>query len=174
MRLSYEESCRRLQKAGHLEEGPIPPLPDHLPRHDDPEPLGVNFFRMRLENDRLEDMTLPRTFFGRSEVVGVSFRNTDLSQSTLCWNDFIDVDFSSASLASSDLRASSFSNVRFDDADLANVDLRRVTFEKCTFTGASLTGAIAHERQKPGLALSEAQIRQVAWTDDDGEEPGGG
>lgn len=174
MRLSYEESCRRLQKAGHLDEGPLPPLPDRLPQYDDPEPLGVNFFRTRLENDRLEDMTLPRTFFGRSEVVGVSFRNTDLSQSNLCWNDFIDVDFSSASLESSDLRASTFSKVRFDHADLSRADLRRSTFEKCTFAGAGLAGAVAHERQKQELALSEAQIQQVAWTNDDGEEPDGG
>jgi BTB/POZ domain-containing protein KCTD9 len=174
MRLTYAESCRELQKAGHLEQGPVPPIPNHLPRHDDPEPLGVNFFRTRLENDRLENMTLQRTFFARSEIVGVSFRNTDLSQSNLCWNDFTDVDFSNASLESSDLRASTFSKVRFNHANLAKADLRRSTFEGCTFDDAILAGAIAHHRQKTELKLAQIQIQQMAWTHDDGEEPGGG
>jgi len=174
MRLPYEESCRQLQKAGHLDQGPIPPIPNHLPQYDDPEPLGVNFFRTRLENDKLENMTLRRTFFGRSEVVGVSFKNSDLSQSNLCWNDFTEVDFSNASLESSDLRASLFAKVLFNHTDLKKADLRRSRFESCAFDNADLTGAIAHNRQKHELNLAEAQLRQVAWTNDDGEEPGGG
>jgi len=174
VRLTYAESCRQLQKAGHLEQGPVPPIPNHLPQYDDPEPLGVNFFRTRLENERLENMTLQRTFFGRSEIVGVSFKNTDLSQSNLCWNDFTDVDFSNATLESSDLRASTFAKVRFNHAMLAKADLRRSTFEGCTFDNTNLTGAVAHHRQKPGLLLTESQVLQMAWTDDDGEEPGGG
>jgi BTB/POZ domain-containing protein KCTD9 len=174
MRLTYAESCRELQKAGHLEQGSVPPIPDHLPRYDDPDPLGVNFFRTRLANERLENLTLQRTFFGRSEVVGVSFKNTDLSQSNLCWNDFMDVDLSNASLESADLRASTFAKVRFNHANLAKADLRRSTFEGCTFDDATLAGAIVHHRQKPELKLTQLQIQQMAWTHDDGEEPGGG
>ena len=117
-RLSYTESCAFLQKRGYLEEGPIPPLPNRVPQYDDPEPLGLSFFRTRLDHDRLENLTLRRTFFGRSEIVDVSFRHTDLSESNLCWNDFIEVDFSHAILKSADLRASAFVNVRFDRADL--------------------------------------------------------
>ena len=49
------------------------------PRYDD-EQLGVNFFRTQLADARLEGLTLSRTFFGRSEIRGVSFRGTDLSQ----------------------------------------------------------------------------------------------
>jgi uncharacterized protein YjbI with pentapeptide repeats len=174
MRLPYTESCQQLQKAGHLEQGPIPPIPTHLPHYDDSEPLGLNFFRTRLENSRLENMTLNRTFFGRSEFTGVSFKNTDLSQSNLCWNDFIDVDFTDASLELSDLRSSTFSKVRFIRSDLTKADLRRSAFESCNFDNANLKGAIAHTSQKSELHLSEAQMRQVAWTSVEGDEPGGG
>src|SRR5262245_50280372 len=88
-RLSYEESCRLLQRlrlysdAGT--EGVIPPIPDHRPQHDDKAPLGVRFFRTWVGEDDLENLTLPRTFFGRSEIGPASFKNTDLSESTLCW-----------------------------------------------------------------------------------------
>jgi len=68
-------------------------LSERAPRHDD-EQLGVSFFRTRLADVTLDGLTLPRTFFGRSEIRGVSFPVTDLSESTANWNDFIDVDFS--------------------------------------------------------------------------------
>lgn len=174
MRLSYSESCRYLQEAGYLDPGAIPPLPAHVPRYDDPEPLGVKFFRTHIENARLENLTLNRTYFGRSELVGVSFQNTDLSESNLCWNDFTNVDFTNASLERSDLRSSAFTNVLFIRANLAQADLRRSEFESCSFEGAALEGSIAHNRQRPTLKLTEAQMRQVAWTNVEGDEPGGG
>src|SRR5688572_16741673 len=103
-RLSYEASCRRLQE-NYLDGSEIPPLPEKLPQHDDPEPLGVCFYRVFIgDGDNLGNLTLPRTFFGRSDISDVSFRNTDLSESNLCWNDFTDVDFTDAVLANSDLR----------------------------------------------------------------------
>src|SRR4051812_4064592 len=105
-RLSYEESCRFLQRHNHL-GGVIPPLADHRPRYDESASIGVRFFRTwvgigrpfglqpsRPEDDvevpehALDNLTLPCTFFGRSEIGPVSFQNTDLSESTLCWNDF--------------------------------------------------------------------------------------
>jgi hypothetical protein len=43
-RLSYEDSCRRLQQ-NYIDAGSIPPIPDHRPQPDDEEPLGVSFFR---------------------------------------------------------------------------------------------------------------------------------
>ena len=173
-RLSYAESCKQLQELGLVDQGPIPPLPNHLPRYDDPGPLGVSFFKTSLDKDRLENMTLNRTFFGRSEIKAVSFKNTDLAQSNLCWNDFIDVDFTDVNLESSDLRASTFSKVRFIRANLSKADLRRSSFEGCQFDDAILKGAIAHNHQKAELHLSDAQVRQVAWTNDEGSEPGGG
>src|SRR2546425_498690 len=112
-RLSYEESCRLLQRLGYPDvgaEGVIPPIPDNRPQIDQ-DPLGVTFFRTRVgagEHD-LENLTLPRTFFGKSEVGPVSFKNTDLSESTLCWNDFTEVNFTDADLSRCDLRASFFS-----------------------------------------------------------------
>jgi uncharacterized protein YjbI with pentapeptide repeats len=59
------------------------------------------------------DLTLPRTFFGRSELDGTAFRNTDLTESNLCWNDFNGV----------------------------GADLRRSSFTGCIFEGALLKGA---------------------------------
>lgn len=126
-RLSYEESFRHLQKVGCLAEGPVFPLPDHRPQFDDESPR-VSFFRTwlgsgtpfglqasspedeggGLDEHALENLNLPRTFFGRSEISYISFKNTDLSESTLCWNDFIEVNFTDADLSECDLRASIF------------------------------------------------------------------
>ena len=47
-RLSYDESCRLLQRLGYPDagaEGVIPPIPDHRPQCGDEAPLGVSFFR---------------------------------------------------------------------------------------------------------------------------------
>src|SRR3954453_16599674 len=122
-RASYTESCRVLQRKELLESAGLPPLPDRPPRHDD-EQLGVSFFRTRLADVALDGLTLPRTFFGRSEIRSVSFRGTDLSESTANWNDFIDVDFSCADLSRGDLRASVFERVNFSGASLRDADLR--------------------------------------------------
>jgi hypothetical protein len=169
-RLSYQESCQKLE--GYLGEGVVPPMPDHLPRHDDEE-LGVSFFRTAVQDD-LSDLSLPRTFFGRSEISDSAFRNCDLTESNLCWNDFIDVDFSDAVLAKSDLRASLFQRVKFVRADLRGADLRRSTFESCAFEGALLEGAIATTEQRPTMGLTPTQVAEIAWTDDEGDEPEGG
>lgn len=94
-RRSYEESVRLLQRLGYPDagaDGVIPPIPDHRPQCDDEAPLGVSFFRTFVGQDieqgdedvshrDLENLTLPRTFFGKSNVQHVSFRNTDLSES---------------------------------------------------------------------------------------------
>lgn len=109
-RISYEESYRRLQERGHFPEKDAPPLPSQLPSIQDEGPLGISFFRTFVgeeEPGRVEDianMTLPRTFFGRSEVRQVSFKHTDLSESCLCWNDLVQVDFTETDLSGSDLR----------------------------------------------------------------------
>jgi BTB/POZ domain-containing protein KCTD9 len=66
-----------------METDEFPPMPIRRCRHDDPEALRVSFFRTQVAGG-LSSMTLPRSFFGKSEVSDVSFRGTDLSQSTLC------------------------------------------------------------------------------------------
>jgi BTB/POZ domain-containing protein KCTD9 len=96
VRLDYEASCRHLHEMGFPDSDPAPPIPRCKLRYDDDEQLGITFFRTRVTDD-LSGLTLPRTFFGRSEIKEASFRGTDLRESWLCWNDFIDVDFSEAS-----------------------------------------------------------------------------
>ena len=173
-KLGYEDSCRRLQP-DYIDPGTIPPMPRRLPRHDDPEPLGVSFFRTFVgEGEDLSNLTLPRTFFGRSEINDAAFRNTDLTESNLCWNDFIDVDLTGAVLARSDLRASQFLRVRFDGADLRGADMRRSSFINCRFETARLDGAVLTRKQGQRMSLSEEQRAVIAWTNDDGPEPGGG
>ncbi len=103
-RLSYEDSWRQLQKSC-FEEGEPPPIPAHLPQEDDEKPLGISFFRTVVgDNDNFDNLTLPRTFFGRCQIENVSFRNTDFTESNFSWNDFVNVDFESANLAKSDMR----------------------------------------------------------------------
>jgi BTB/POZ domain-containing protein KCTD9 len=172
-RRSYEESCRELQQASWIEPDELPPLPPRRPAYDDEQCLGVSFFRTRVSGD-FSNMTLPRTFFSRSEVAAASFSNTDLSESTLCWNDFIGVDFNGASLRGSDLRAAAFNGVNFTRCDLQETDLRRADFEDCDFTDADLRGAKLTRHQGARLDLSLRQRESIAWQESDGDEPGGG
>jgi uncharacterized protein YjbI with pentapeptide repeats len=174
LRLGYEDSCRRLH-GNYLASGIIPPMPDHLPQYDDSEPLGVSFFRTFVgEGDDLSNLTLPRTFFGRSEINGAKFRNTDFTESNLCWNDFIDVDFSGALLTRCDMRSSAFNRVRFTNADLSGADLRRSSFNDCDFSGAVMEGTVLTEKQGTDLDWSATQYTQIKWARSDGPEPGGG
>jgi uncharacterized protein YjbI with pentapeptide repeats len=172
-RLSYEESCRRLQQLGLLDAGEIPPLAHRPPRYDDEE-LGVGFFRTMLADVKLEHLALPWTFFGRSEIRAVSFNDTDLSGSVANWNDFIDVDFTDANLSGADLRANLFEKVCFKNASLAGADLRYCGLKQCDFTDADMTDAKLTQKAGAVLGLSPEQQRVVDWQTDDGEEPEGG
>jgi len=171
-RASYTESCRVLQSKQLLEADELPTLPERPPRHDD-EQLGVSFFRTRLADDSLDGLTLPRTFFGRSEIRGVSFRGSDLSESTANWNDFIDVDFSFADLSRADFRASIFERVTFHGAVLRGADLRRTTFRSCTFTDADMTGVRLTRGFGWLFRLSRGQRAAIDWQPP-GPEPEGG
>jgi len=171
-RLSYAESCRVLQRQDLLESTEHPALPERAPRHDD-ERLGVSFFRTRLTDVALDHLTLPRTFFGRSEIRGASFRGTDLSESTANWNDFIEVDFSSADLTRADFRASTFERTSFRGAVLQDADLRRATFRGCTFTDADMRGAKLTRAFIWFFCLSHAQRAVIDWQSP-GPEPEGG
>lgn len=176
-RLSYEESCRMLQELGYTDagaDGTIPPMPDRIPQYDDEEPLGVSFFRTFVGEEDLENLTLPRTFFGRSEIGPLSFRNTDLSESNLCWNDFNEVNFEDADLSGSDLRASLYNGVKFVRANLSNTDLRLATFDSCDFTDAKMQGAKLSAEQVNDIDLTDEQRDAIDWQEFDGEEPRGG
>jgi hypothetical protein len=193
VRLSYEESCKFLQRHHYLDgaEGAIPAMPDRRP--DIYGEDGVQFFRTWVGVGRpfglqpsnpeewedvaehaLENLTLPRTFFGRSEISSISFQNTDLSESTLCWNDFIEVNFTDADLSGCDLRASIFRRVAFVRARLRNADLRRSRFEACDFTAADVAGAKLTGKQGEGIRLSDEQRKMIDWQDSEGDEPPGG
>ncbi len=190
-RLSYEESCKFLQRHHYLDEGAIPPMPDRRP--DIYGGDGVRFFRTwvgvgrpyglapsRPEDDvevaehALANLTLPRTFFGRSEISDISFNNTDLSESTLCWNDFIEVDFTDADLSESDLRASIFRQAVFVRANLRSADLRLSTFNECDFTAADMAGAKLTQKRGEEIQLSDEQRKVIDWQENDGDEPLGG
>lgn len=123
---------------------------------------------------KLEHLTLPRTFFSRSEIRAISFRGSELCQSTANWNDFIDVDFTSADLTDSDFRACLFEQVRFIEANLSGVDFRYCGFKNCDFSGAELSGAKLTQKVGRALHLSPEQQSVIDWQADDGEEPEGG
>jgi uncharacterized protein YjbI with pentapeptide repeats len=172
-RLSYEDSWRELERQQLVDAGDIPPLPQRPPRHSD-EVLGVCFFRIMLMDAKLERLTLPRTFFGRSELRVVSFRDTDLSESVANWNDFIEVDFSRADLSRSDLRACLFERGRFVGAVLVGTDFRYCGFKHCDFTDADVTDARFTVKAGAALQLSDEQRSVIDWQAEDGEEPVGG
>jgi uncharacterized protein YjbI with pentapeptide repeats len=172
-RLSYEDSCRTLQSQQIIDSGDIPRLPQQPPRYDD-EVLGVSFFRTMIADSKIEHLTLPRTFFGRSEIRATSFQDTDLSESTANWNDFIDVDFSTADISHADFRACVFERVRFSGARLAGVDFRHCGFKACDFSGADLTDAKLTKKAGASLQLSSEQQSVIDWQAEDGEEPEGG
>lgn len=174
VRLPYQESCELLQRLEYCRAGAIPPIPDHRPQITDDEPLGLGFFRTLLEEGKLENLTLPRTFFGRSEVASVSFKNTDLHESTMCWNDFNGVNFTDADLSDCDLRASIFRENSFVRANLRNADLRRSNFKECDFTDADMRGAKLTRKQGEQLPLSDKQKAEIDWQEGDGDAPLGG
>lgn len=172
-RLCYEDSWRELQRLQLVGPGAVPSQPRNPPRHDDETP-GVSFFRAMLADAKLERLTLPRTFFGRSEIRDTSFRDSDLSESTANWNDFINVNFSRADLARSDLRACLFERVRFVGASLVGVDFRYCGFRHCDFTDADVTDVRLTVKAGTALRLSDEQRSVIDWQAEDGEEPAGG
>ena len=147
---------------------------DRMPRFDDEEPFGVHFFRMIVDSSLdARNLTLPRTFISRCELSDVAFTGSDLSESSLCWNDFLGVDFSDAALSRCDMRASIFHGVKFLRADLTGADLRHSSFEDCDFDAAIMNGTKLSHEQLDGLMLSDVQRDQLAIIDAGDEPPGG-
>jgi uncharacterized protein YjbI with pentapeptide repeats len=130
-RKSYEETCRQLVKQEYIEAAP--PMLERMPRSDDVEPLGIQFFKSGVDGADFSDLSLPRTFFGRSKVANTTFRNSNLNEPCPCWNDFIDVDFSEPDLSSSDLRASLYERVLFVGAKLDSLEMRGPVSSPVTF-----------------------------------------
>ena len=174
-RQSYEESIRRLRELGLVGRDENPGIPDHTPQPEDDNPLGLSFFRTVISDEAaFSNLSIPRTFFGRSEIKRASFQNCDLTESNLRWNDFVEVDFTGASLARADLRASIYTRVKFIRTDLRGADLRRSDFDSCRFDDALMDGAVITRKQGTRLNLSGAQKSVVDWRAEDGPEPSGG
>jgi BTB/POZ domain-containing protein KCTD9 len=179
MRKSLEETWQYLESQG--EDTPRRPdgrpfIPDAMPSHDDNE-LGFSYFKYRLEDADNSRLTIPRTFFGRSWFCRVSFANTDLSESRMCWNEFKDCDFSGADLSGCDMRASIFKRCKFVGTIFRGADLRRSSFTRCDFLMAELTGAVAEDADFDGCVqdfLSPEQQAVMNWSPDEGPEPPGG
>jgi hypothetical protein len=171
-----EETWQHLESQGEkTPRGPDgrPFVPDQMPSYDDKEP-GFFYFQCRLEDADNSNLTLPRTYFGNAYFVRVSFADTDLSESSMCWNEFDDCDFSGAGLTGCDMRMSYFCRCRFVGAVLRDADLRRSKFEDCDFTGADLTGAVSELEDFPHharYAVSDAQKAVMFLTWDGGELP---
>ena len=119
-------------------------------------------------------MTLPRTFISRSEINDANFNNTDLSESSLCWNDLINVNFTFASLKNTDARSSNFENIDFTNADLTNTEFQHSSFNNCCFVNAIMNGTLLTNKQGESLVLSDLQRSNITWLSDDGPEPAGG
>lgn len=170
-RLDYPQSIERLRERRIFRETTVPPMRARMPEPTDEGPAELSFFRTLLADADLSDLTLPRTMVSRSQVERCSFRNADLRQSNLRWNDFVDIDFTEAMLAGADLRASHYTRVGFVRANLRGADLRRSRFQECVFEGADLTGARLTRKQAAGWKLDELQEATIAWCKDDGPEP---
>jgi uncharacterized protein YjbI with pentapeptide repeats len=179
VRKSLEDSWTLLESRGEempRDESGRPFVPTSMPSHDDQE-LGFSFFRTQVTESDYSNLTLPRTFFGRSLLDRVNFGNTDLCESRMCWNDFEGCDFSGADMSGSDMRASNFKGCRFVAATLRGADLRQSSFEDCDFTSADLTGAVANDADFTSCPLdylSEKQQAAMEWTADSGPDPPGG
>ncbi len=150
-----------------------PYVPKAMPSFDD-ETLGFEFFRTKVLDTSFAVLTLPRTFIGRSLLERVDFRDTDLRESRLCWNDFVDCDFSGADLRGADLRGSTFTKCRFERADLRDAELRNSSFNGSDFRAADVRGAHVRRLSAVLTLLTHEQRLELkrAWFD--AEEPGGG
>lgn len=173
-RLTFEASILRLRSLNLIASYETPQIPDIMPQPGDEDISGVCFYSTDISSLDLSHLMLPRTFIGRSAIMGSSFQNTDLTEANLRWNDFVDVDFSYASLDGADLRASLYERCNFSFSSLRGADCRRVDFLACAFHGADLTGAKLTRRQALGLKLTKEQFASLSLQSSDGPEPSGG
>lgn len=139
-------------------------VPARMPNYDDREPLDFSFFRCLHTDADLSNLSLPRTFFGRSSLERLDFHNTDLSESRMCWNDFLDCDFRHADLTGCDMRASIFTNCTFTGALLRRAEMRGARFAACVFTDADMAGAKLTYFQRLTLRLSPEQKANIEWS----------
>lgn len=122
----------------------------------------LTFFRTYIRDLDFSCLTMPNSFFGRTQIDAFNFRNTDLSGSYMQENDWLDCDFTSANLSKCSLIAL-FYNCNFNGADLRGADLRDGGFYNCDFTNAILADACLRPEQAQDLPLSELQRLVINW-----------
>jgi uncharacterized protein YjbI with pentapeptide repeats len=176
-RLSWSQTWRQLERDG-FDLGDRTPTgrpfhPRKMPSFDDKR-RGFGFFKEGLEDGDMSNLSLSRLFVGRSRFKEVDFSNSDLSESRLCWNDFVNCRFQHAILKGCDGRASIWKKCDFRDADLSRCDWRHSRFVKCRFESALCEGMRLTRDQNGHLELDEQQLAQVHWCEDAGDEPEGG
>jgi uncharacterized protein YjbI with pentapeptide repeats len=171
-RRSFAESWKYLRRKKWLDAKGPPLLIDHHAGYErEGDPVDIAFFRSGWEDADFSNLTMPRRYINRSTLERVSFRNTDLNQSFMCWNDFIECDFTDADLSCADMRASLFTNCSFVRCKLVGADLRRSGFEDCDFTSADLRGAVIDTDTDIDLTDELTLILDIT---DEGPEPKGG
>jgi uncharacterized protein YjbI with pentapeptide repeats len=180
MPISYRETVADSWKL-LLQRGYAPPyageiayIPPRMPRYDDPEPLGLSFFRTRVMHQNFSGLSMPRTFFGRSELEAVAFDRTDLSESCMTWCNWVSCSFVESVLRGADLRSSRFAYCDFRGADLSLADLRRSTLIDCAFDSALMNNLRLCRKQRKYLQLSGSQLSGILWRWFPGELPPGG
>lgn len=179
-RFTLARSLEMLRARGWDVPASIDEIPKRLPAVDD-DGTGVEFFRTQVASEDFRDLTIPRTLFLRSEIVGCRFESADLSESSMTWCDWKNCNFMSADLRGCDLRRSVFRDCVFYHALLDGADLRGTQFLDCQLSYASLKGAklekafvfLTRSRRKQ-LQLSDKQADQIAWTNSAGDDPPGG
>jgi uncharacterized protein YjbI with pentapeptide repeats len=178
-RKDLEATWRYLEQQGEKmlrDAAGRPFVPTHMPNYEDEE-LGFSFFGRGGTLSTYSNLTLPRTYFGHSALTWLSFVNTDLSESRMCWNDFEECDFSGADLSGCDMRASTYEGCKFVGTRLHGADLRHAWFANCDFSGADLAGAIAEKGYATGCVcdfLTKTQQHTMIWHDEAGPLPPGG
>jgi len=187
-RLSREESVEYLVQTGEWTGADLPADEDEDWEEDESEEdeddededdgddddeyvsESLDYFRTACWGRHWNCLTLPRSYFAKTDLERCSFRNTDLSGSRIVVNDIVDCDFREADLTGACL-ASLFVECDFSAATLNGADLRRSTFIDCTFAGASMQGTKLLQEDREALPLSSLQFVDVEWSDDSGPEP---
>jgi hypothetical protein len=179
-RLTTDRSFEILRARGWDAPASADQIPRRMPVVNDND-KRLSFFRTRVDTEDFRDLTIPRTLFLRSEIVGCRFENTDLAESSMTWCDWTNCNFMKADLRKCDLRRSVFKDCYFYDAILDDTDLRGAKFIHCKFGHASMKGTKLEKTfglfktfRRRQLRLSQDQSKQIAWTTTLGAEPPGG
>ncbi len=161
-RLSLNDSWDLLDRDDSDERMPrnpdgSPKLPTKPPQAGTPGFGSIEMYKNGWEDGDMSNLTVPRCFFARSLLERVSFLNTELTESWLCWDNFEGCDFWKSVLTRCDMRCSYWKNCRFDKADLTGADLRGSNFENCTLEGATFKDTLVLPGDVLLAQLSEAQ-----------------